>query len=112
MPEGQFLGSKSKYVYETDSGEEYVIRRDDTLAALTGTGLVAYDPATNAGASPAPGRFKPRVVFWESTDGQYRKEVICGTVTAELYSSDVAQTLTIDGIAGSTTGRRGEKLSF
>lgn len=114
MPEGQYSGARQSYVYETDSGEAYILLLDKTLGDLADTGLVPATADAAAGATPAPKRFKPRVVFWQGTLGgrTVRKQVVCGTVTAALYASDVSQALTIDGAAGSTTGRRGEKLTF
>jgi pectate lyase len=114
MPEGQYTGQRQSYIYETDSGEAYVLLLDATLGGLNGTGLVVATAANAAGATPAPKRFKPRVVFWQGTLGTrtVRKQVVCGTVDATLYARDVSQALTIDGAQGSTTGRKGEKLTF
>lgn len=116
MPEGQFAGSKGRYIYQSDTGINYTITRDETLAGLAGTGLVEYDPA----APPAsfggakPSQLKPRVVFWEGVLGGVvrRKEIICGTTEAALYNSGSRQALTVDGVAGETTGRKGEKFTF
>jgi hypothetical protein len=117
MPEGQFLGKKGSYLYSTDSGIVYVIQRDQTLATLPGTD---FTPATDAAQllSPTPRRFGARGVHWQGELGSgvnlriVRKFIICFTPTATLYASDVSQTLTIDGVAGFTTGKRGETLSF
>lgn len=114
MPEGQFTGTRQNYIYEGDGGSKYIITTDETLGGLAGTGLEVATSANAADAAPAPKRFEPRVVFWQAElDGRMvRKAIICGDVTADLYAEDISQTLTIDGVAGSTTGRRGEKLSF
>lgn len=117
MPLGQFTGAKAKYQYESDSGDIYIISRDVTLATDASIGLVAFDPATApAGAQPAPKGFKPRGVWWQSnpdaTPPNARKFLICGTPLATLYESSQSQTLEIDQVAGRTTGRVGEKLSF
>lgn len=115
MAEGQFTGTRSQYVYTNDGGGKYVLLLDDTLATLTGTGLTAYDPANPGGATPPPRRFKPRIVYWQGTQADFttkRKALVCGTTSGTLYTSVASQTLTIDGVAGKTTGRRGEKLTF
>lgn len=115
MAEGQFLGPRGSYVYTSDSGDSYVITTDATLGALTGCDLTAFNPASPGGATAAPKRFKPRGVYWKGTATGYekaRKFLICGTTDATLYDTTVGATLTIDGVAGVTTGRRGETLTF
>lgn len=115
MPEGQFTGERKTYLYTPDSGDNtYLITTDATLGDLAGAGLTEATTANVGTAQPAPKRFKPRVVFWQAelNGNRVRKAVICGTVDATLYDSDSPQALTIDGVAGSTTGRRGERLSF
>ena len=117
MPEGQFLGKKGSYLYATDSGIIYVIQRDQTLATLPGTD---FTPATDAASllSPTPKRFQARGVHWQGVLGDgvngriVRKFIICFTPTSTLYASDVSQNLTVDGVLGFTTGKRGEQLSF
>lgn len=111
MPEGQFLGSRKAYVYTADDAtSEYYILLDETLASLAGVSLPAYTGQT--GVQPLPKRFKPRIVYWESNDGVYRKRITCGSGAATLYAANTSQTLTIDGVDGRTTGRVGEKFSF
>lgn len=108
---GQFLGPRLAYVYTSDDGStEYVLQLDSTLATLTGVDLENY--TGQSGVSPAPKRFEPRIVYWESNDGVYRKKLVCGTTNATLYATNTSTSLTIDGIAGKTTGRVGEKLTF
>lgn len=115
MAEGQFLGARKTYVYTSDTGIDMVFTLDATLGDLANTGLTVFDPAAPGDAIPKPLRFKPRGVYWQGTAAGYttkRKFITCGTVDADLYASNVRQTVTIDGIAGVTTGRRGEKLTF
>jgi hypothetical protein len=114
MPEGQFLGVRENYIYEGDGGAKYIVTTDSTLGGLPGTGLEVATSANAADAQPAPKRFEPRVVFWQAElDGRMvRKAIVCGDVTADLYAKDTSQALAIDGVTGSTTGRKGEKLSF
>lgn len=114
MPEGQYSGQRKSYIYESDAGKKYILLLDSTLASLANTGLVEATTENAATATPAPKRFKPRVVFWQGTlnNRTVRKALVCGDVTATLYAKDTSQDVTIDGVAGSTTGRRGEKLSF
>jgi len=111
MGVGQFLGPRLAYIYTADDGTtEYVLQLDSTLATIPGAALTNY--TGQPGVSPAPRRFEPRIVYWESNDGVYRKRLVCGTTTATLYATNVSTSLTIDGIAGKTTGRVGEKLTF
>jgi len=107
----QRLGSRSYYTYTSDSGDDYNLLLDDTMATLPGTGLVLE--AANSDSSPPPRRFKPRGVFWESnTQGLSSKFIVCGTVGSTLYSQNSSTSVTIDGEAGRTTGRKGEKVSY
>jgi hypothetical protein len=114
MAEGQFTGARQNYIYENDAAEEYIITTDETLGSLAGTGLVVATTANVTGASPAPKRFTPRGVYWqgETDDRIVRKRIICGTGEAALYAADTSQALTVDGVAGFTTGRVGEKITF
>ena len=111
---GQFSGSKDKYVYTSDSGKNYILTLDTDLV-IVGSGLIPYDPVTNATATSPPKGFRPRVVFWQATavgfEGK-RKSLIAGVPADDLYSLDAPQTFTIDGVAGTTTGKKGERLSF
>ena len=114
MPVGQFTGTRSKYVYTTDTDDEYILELDDTLATLS-PGLTAFNPASPGDATPAPRRFKPRGVHWQGTAAGFekkRKFIICGKTDDALYDTTTSSTLTIDGAAGKTTGRRGETLTF
>lgn len=114
MPVGQFTGTRSKYVYTNDVGTDYILELDDTLAALSTT-LTAFDPANPGTAVPAPRRFKPRGVYWKGTATGFegkRKFIVCGDPSDTLYDSSVSASLTIDGAAGVTTGRKGESLTF
>lgn len=115
MAEGQFTGKRSVYLYVSDSGQQYLIRTDDTLALLTGTGLVAATTGNSAAAQSPPKRFKPRGVHWQGTlNGRIvRKFIITnGGDSATLYSGGIVINVTIDGVSGSTTGRRGEVQSY
>lgn len=114
MPVGQFTGTRGKYVYTSDTDDEYILEMDTTLAALSST-LTAFNPASPGDATPAPKRFKPRGVHWQGTAAGFegkRKFIVCGTTEDTLYDTSVSATLTIDGAAGKTTGRRGETLTF
>lgn len=114
MPVGQFTGTRSKYVYTSETGSEYILELDDTLAALSTT-LTAFDPANPGTATSAPRRFKPRGVYWKGTAAGFegkRKFIVCGDANDTLYDTTVGAALTIDGAAGITTGRRGETLTF
>ena len=117
---GNRLGPRQRYIYETDDlAIGYIITTDQDLAvAGTGTGAAApevYDPATPpAGLTvcPAPRRFTPRQVFIQDPASGARKSLICFSATADLYSASQPQSVTIDTLSFTTTGRKGEKLSF
>jgi len=103
------VGTRSKYVYESEGTASYSILLDDELSALPGCSLV---PHTNQpGVTPKPQRFKPRGVYWQSMTGQ-RKFLVCGKADAALYATNSSTTLNIDGVDGKITGRTGEKQSF
>ena len=111
---GQFSGSRGKYTYTSDTGAKYYLTLDEDLV-IVGSGLSPYDPATDVGYTPPPKRFKPRVVFWRATGAGFvgkRKALVAGIATDDLYSFDGPQTFSVDGVAGITTGRRGEKITF
>ena len=115
MAEGQFTGKRLPYLYTSDAGESFLIRTDATLGGVAGTGLVPATTGNVGGATGAPKRFKPRGVYWQGTLGGriVRKFLICnGGNDSTLYISGTPQSLTIDGVAGVTTGRRGEKASY
>ena len=119
MAEGQYTGERRTYIYDNDGGDKsYLVVLDSTLASLPGTGLVEATPATNATASPLPKRYKLRCIFWQGVLGAgdtrriVRKRVVCGSIDAPLYDSDISSQLTIDGVVGSTTGRKGEQMTF
>lgn len=114
MPEGQFSGIRKSYIYVADNDENYLITLDATLGDLAGTGLVAATTVNAAGLSDPPKRFKLRGVHWQGIIGSrvVRKFIVTNTgETATLYTSGAAA-LTIDGVAGSLTGRRGEAESY
>lgn len=111
---GQFSGSRDKYVYTADNGDQYVLTLDTDLV-IVGSGLIPYDPVTNAAATSPPKGFRPRVVFWQATavgfEGK-RKALVAGVPADDLYSPSTPQTFAVDGVAGVTTGKKGERLSF
>jgi hypothetical protein len=101
----------------SDDGKNYSVLTDDSLA-LIGLGAasaapVAFDPAsppTNYG-----GRFprgaKPRVVHVEDEDGN-RKSLVCFAPTGTAYATNLPQVLTIEETDFTSTGRRGEQMTF
>lgn len=103
------LGERGWYVYTSDTGTQYGYLTDVDLATAMGA------TAMTAGLPNLPRRFKPRVIFWEGEDDDgtvVRKEVIAPATTSTGYNSNASVALTIDGTAGTVTGRRGEKMSF
>lgn len=111
MP-ANLVGARKKYKYTMDDGTIIKLRLDETLGDLASCGLTALATGDNAGNKPV--NFKPRVVFWQyvAADGKIsRKELVCAP-TAPAFVSVDNFTLTIDGLQGQTTGRRGEQISF
>lgn len=111
MPEGQFTGTRVVYNYQMDNGDEIQLLLDETLATA---GAQDLQPAvTGDGSTPKPLRFEPRGVFWQGElDGKIKRKFLVCNPTSTLYQSNTSQTVTVDGVAGQTTGRKGEKLSF
>lgn len=114
MPEGQFAGKKDTYIYVSDDNKSYLISRDITLAGIDGTDLVVATVQNSADGQNPPKRFQPRGVYWQATAAPIgaRKFLICGSRQAALYTASASQPVTIDGVAGVTTGRRGETQSY
>ncbi len=115
MPEGQFTGSRDSYVYTMDDGRAIILRLDSTLV-LAGSGLTPYDPESPpANVTGKPYRFRPRAVYWQATGAGFegrRKLLIVGTPGSTVWQSRVSQALTIDGVEGQTSGKRGESFSL
>lgn len=110
MAEGQFLGNRKSYIYVSDEGTKYIALLDETLASLADVGFDEY--TGQADAQPMPKRFKMRLVYWEATDFYKRKRLYCGKNDATLYKKKASTNLIVDGVAGFTTGRVGEKMSY
>ena len=97
------------YVYESDGGLSYKLLLSVDNSTAAGTGLVLF--GAQPGVQSPPKRFKPRGIYWQDANGK-RKFLVCGTSTAALYVKPGSSPVTIATIAGNTTGRRGEKLTF
>lgn len=109
---GNLIGERAKYKYTMDDGTVIKLRLDKTLGDLAACGLSAVTTADNAGNKPT--NFKPRVVYWQhvQADGTInRKQLVCSAASDAFNSVDNFN-ITIDGLAGQTTGRRGEQISF
>lgn len=115
MAEGQYQGKRGYYLYTSDVGEVYVIQTDQTLATVAGTGLIPATRQSVGNANRPPVRFKPRGVHWQGELGGriVRKFIVCNSGTDNvLFSSGFSVGVTIDGVAGVTTGRRGESATY
>jgi len=106
MP-GNTLGQRGYYIYETDTADIHSYLTDRDLGAAVNAVLGDTDP-------PFPRRFSPRGVHVQATIAGkiVRKFLICPQPTNALFASSSSQTVTIDGTAFKTTGRRGESQSF
>lgn len=111
MPEGQYLGDRVTYNYQMDDGTEVQLVLDQTIATA---GKQDLQPATTGDGSTAkPLRFEPRGVYWQGElNGKIKRKFLPCNPTSTLYLSNTSTELTVDGVPGQTTGRRGEKLSF
>lgn len=114
---GNRLGERAKYLYESDSGETYIVETDESLAiagfGAAGAAPVEFDPANPGDATPAPRRFKPRGVYVQSNTDGARKFLIAFDPTADAYARNNSATYTIDTEGGwVSTGRVGEKQTF
>lgn len=114
MPEGQFTGGRQTFLYVSDDNNSYLLLMDTTLGSIDGAGNTVATIANSADAQNRPIRFKPRGVYWEATAAPVgaRKFIICGDRAGDLYSAENSQAVTIDGVAGVTTGRRGEHFTY
>lgn len=101
MP-GNLLGQRGWYLYTADNGNQYSYQTDRDLAAAVGATL-------NASNQTLPRGLRPRGVYCQDADGN-RKFVICPSTTTAAYEADGSTTLTIDGTAFTTTGKRGERV--
>ncbi len=112
MGVSKFSGIKAAYLYPADDGRTYLILRNVVLASIPGCNLKrASVNSPNAGSIPKG--LKCRGVYWQGIlDGRrVRKFLICGTSSA-LYESMGSVEVTIDGVVGVTTRRRGEVASY
>lgn len=108
MPAGNTLGQRGRYAYTSDTGEIYNITTDVDLATAAGL------PAATAGTGSAkPARLGLRKVFLQGTVGgvTVRKSLTVNP-DSTLYNTDAPSTVTIDTVVFTTTGRKGESLSF
>lgn len=105
MPQGQTLGERRWFRYDTDKDTPFKILLDQTLGAAGG---LEEDDTGNS----LPKRFEPRYVWVEGEVGgeKVRKRIVCSR-TSSLYSS-VPTNVTIDGVQFRSTGRVGEKQVF
>lgn len=105
---GNTLGPRGRYAYTSDTGEVYNITTDVDLA--TAAGLSASTPGTG---SAKPTQLSLRKVFCQATiAGQIVRKALTVNADSALYDTDAASTVTIDGTVFTTTGRKGESLSF
>lgn len=104
---GNTLGARAYYLYEDDAGNQYKYQTDVDLGEAVGAVL-------NDTAPDLPRRFEPRGVFVQGivNDKTVRKFLIVPDVTEGIYASNASQTVIVDSTSFSTTGRKGEKVSF
>lgn len=101
---GNRLGPRRLIKYVSDTGNEYRIFTDLSLAEAVGAELDDTLP-------DKPELLRPRVVFAQASDGT-RRTLIVPESDNPLYESDSAQDVEIDGETFRTTGRRGERLTW
>lgn len=76
------VGSLKYFVYTTDDGEEFAIRRDESN--IEGSMTLAGNPEEQGDYTPLslpiyelPPNVKPRKVVFSSADGRVRREIVC-----------------------------------
>jgi len=113
MAEGQFLGTKSVYVYTDDSDVQYLVRMDSTLGALPELGMQAAVDA-DLTKPTLPKGFSTRKVLWEGLcEGVKRRKTLTANKTSSAYLAAGSTAFDISGSTnGATTGRVGEKKSY
>lgn len=105
---GNTLGPRGKYAYVSDTGETWNIVTDADI------GAASTIPAAVAGTGQRkPTGAKLRGVYAQATIGGslVRKFIPCNA-DAAFYDTNAPSTITIDGTAFTTTGRKGETYSF
>lgn len=117
---GNRMGSRSKYLYQSDDDNIYYILTTDDDLAVAGFGDVSdppeiYDPQNPPATGticPAPRRFKPRRVHLKDPISGAQKSPVAFYPDATAYSRSIGEQITIDGLAFTSTGRTGESLTF
>lgn len=103
MPNGNSLGPRIWVKYIADSGANYAIQMDASIAAS----VEADFPAS--GTPNLPRRFKPRRLHLKSASGLH-KSVVVPSSSFDAYLS--GGNVTIDGVVFTATGRSGESHTF
>lgn len=105
---GNRLGPRARVQYTSDTGDIYNITTDADLAAA------GQLPVAVAGAGQAPPRrFQPRGVYCQNVvGGSLARRFVACDADAAFYATSSPSNITIDGEVFTTTGRRGETLSF
>lgn len=114
---GNLQGPRAKYVYEADDGSTYSVTTDQDLA-VAGLGAadaapVEFDPASPPAnySGQFPRGAETRKVFVQDANGN-RKALTAFDLTADLYATTLPQTVSIDGVNFTSTGRKGERVTF
>lgn len=107
--EGNVLGPRGTYVYETNTGVSFNMSLDRSVSDAVGNALSqngALPVATSGGTIP----FSPRYILVRSADEpSKRKKIVIGDPANSLYASAAAASVTINGEVFNVTGRVGEK---
>lgn len=105
---GNTLGARGRYAYTSDTGEVYNITTDVDLATAVG-----LSPATVGTGSAKPSGLSLRKVHCQATiGGKIVRKSLTVNADSALYDTDSPGTVTIDTVSFTTTGRKGESLSF
>lgn len=105
---GNTLGPRARVAYTSDTGDVWNLTTDADLAAASGL------PAVTEGTGQRkPSGASLRGVYAQATIGGrlVRKFIPCNA-TAAFYDTNSSTSITIDGTAFTTTGRKGESYSF
>jgi hypothetical protein len=100
-----------KYVYTADDLSQFYVYLE-SANVRPNSGLDLADGTETGVSAGRPIKFKLRGIHWQANTGGARKFLVAGTNDSELYVTAGSTAITVDGVAGTTTGRRGEKSSF
>lgn len=96
--------------YVLDNGNTVQLVLSETLDTVSELMINLTNESSTAPS--APPRFEPRVVYWVENGGQNRRRELVCNAASPLFQANTSMSLSLGGVAGRTTGKRGERLTF